>query len=120
MYKRTRTYDFLWQVVRVDEITTVVVDGGGQLTTEPWNGVHGGIMAFLATAVVEVADGGRVHANGLGYRGVPMQNQLLQVNRDTSPRASSLQKPTVVSFSRCVSLSVPSFCSSSLSFCCCG
>ena len=39
----------------------------------------GGILAFLATAVVEVEESGRVHADGTGYRGIPLQNVFEQV-----------------------------------------
>jgi hypothetical protein len=61
------------QVVRVDEVTTVQVETLGRLTAHAWDGKTGGIMAFLATAVVEVANGASVDVDGIGYRGVPMQ-----------------------------------------------
>lgn len=67
------------QVVRVDELTSVKVEDGGTLTTEGWNGRHGGIMAFLATGILNVQPGGSINSMGAGYRGVPRQAVAVQV-----------------------------------------
>ena len=67
------------QVVRVDEVTSVKVMDGGKLTVDGWNGRHGGIMAFLATGILDVQPGGQITTMGTGYRGVPRQSVNLQI-----------------------------------------
>jgi hypothetical protein len=67
------------QVVRVDEVTSVTIEDGGTLTVNGWNGRHGGIMAFLATGILDVRPGGEITSMGTGYRGVLRQSVNLQV-----------------------------------------
>ncbi len=55
------------QVVRVPQYTTVNVGVTGRLTAKPWDGLTGGILAFLANAAV--TNSGNIDTNGRGYRG---------------------------------------------------
>ncbi|MFP2902232.1 hemagglutinin, partial [Corallococcus sp. 4LFB] len=55
------------QVVRVAEYVDVVVQPGARLTTSPWNGKSGGILAMLVMG--KVINDGRIDADGLGSLG---------------------------------------------------
>ena len=56
-------------VQRVPHLTTLTVQAAGELTTQPWTGALGGVIALRATGAVVVEDGGTIHADGLGYWG---------------------------------------------------
>ncbi|GMU07366.1 adventurous gliding motility protein AgmC [Corallococcus caeni] len=55
------------QVVRVAEYVDVIVQPGARLTTSPWNGKSGGILAMLVMG--KVLNDGRIDADGLGSLG---------------------------------------------------
>lgn len=55
------------QVVRIPNWTNVTIQSGGVLTTLPWNGSSGGVVAFRATGTVDVQSGGAIDTNGLGF-----------------------------------------------------
>ncbi|HZI09291.1 MAG TPA: MYXO-CTERM sorting domain-containing protein [Myxococcus sp.] len=55
------------QVVAVPEFTSVTVQAGASLVAPPWNGLSGGILAFLATGTV--TNQGTVSSSGAGFRG---------------------------------------------------
>ncbi len=55
------------QVVRVPEYTSVHVLPNASLVARPWNGRHGGVLAFLATE--SVINQGSIHADRAGFRG---------------------------------------------------
>lgn len=57
-------------ITRVPHFTTVTVVSGGVLTTAPWDGVKGGVLIFRADSVT-VQPGGKIVADGIGYRGFP-------------------------------------------------
>ena len=53
------------QVIRVPEYTSVSIPAGRSIVPAPWDGSTGGVVAFLATGLVE--NQGSVHANGMGW-----------------------------------------------------
>jgi RHS repeat-associated protein/uncharacterized repeat protein (TIGR01451 family) len=53
---------------RIPHYGQVVVQSGGNLTAHPWDGTTGGVLFFRALTVT-VQTGGRISADGLGYRG---------------------------------------------------
>ncbi len=55
------------QVVRLPEYTDVTIPAASTITGHAWDGVRGGIVAFLATGTVSVD--GTISADGLGFRG---------------------------------------------------
>ncbi len=55
------------QVVQLPEYTDVTIPVASQITGRAWDGVRGGIVAFLATGTVSVL--GEITADGLGFRG---------------------------------------------------
>ncbi len=55
-------------VQRVPNFDNVTVMDGGVLTSSPWNGQKGGIVAFRVYGALTVNSGGRVDASALGYR----------------------------------------------------
>ena len=57
------------QLVRVAQYSEVTVAAGALLTARPWDGATGGVLAFRATGAVEVAEGGLLSVEGLGYAG---------------------------------------------------
>jgi RHS repeat-associated protein len=57
------------QAVRVPNYTSVTIANGGSLTAQPWNGTSGGLLAFRASAGVDVQAGGRIDVSAAGYRG---------------------------------------------------
>ena len=59
------------QALRVPQHTDVTVPTGAVLTAHAWDGATGGVVAFRATGTVRVLAGGRIHADGIGYRGGP-------------------------------------------------
>ena len=72
------------QVVRVDELTSVLIESGGKMTTAPWDGESGGILAFLATGILNVY--GSINADAIGYRGVPRQDNKVRHCRSLAIR----------------------------------
>ncbi len=61
------------QVVKVPRFTTVSVPNTTSLAAAPWQpsgtGIAGGILAFLANGAVTIDSGGRLDADGAGFRG---------------------------------------------------
>ncbi|ATB26775.1 adventurous gliding motility protein AgmC [Melittangium boletus] len=55
------------QVVRIPEYANLTVQN--DITAAKWNGKTGGIVAFLATGAVTLSGTGRIHADGMGFRG---------------------------------------------------
>ena len=55
------------QVIRVPEFTEVSVPEGAQITASAWNGVRGGVVAFLARGSLTL--GGSIQVDGRGFRG---------------------------------------------------
>ena len=55
-------------VLRVPHFMSVQVLAGGQLTTAPWNGTKGGVIAFRVAGELAVAATGSIDASFLGYR----------------------------------------------------
>ncbi|MFB1485078.1 hypothetical protein [Corallococcus sp. RDP092CA] len=62
------------QVVRVFEYSDVVIEAGARLTTSPWDGGSGGILAMLVSG--KVVNDGRIDADGLGYLGGVFQADI--------------------------------------------
>ncbi len=60
------------QVLLVPQYTRVLVASGARLTTRPWDGSTGGVLALVATEGV-VVQGGSIEADGVGYRAGPSQ-----------------------------------------------
>ncbi|MFQ5716316.1 MAG: hypothetical protein ACE5GQ_04380, partial [Nitrospinales bacterium] len=56
-------------VQRIPQWTFVTIQSGGDLTCNAWNGTSGGVMAILSTIQVDVQAGGKIQADGKGYRG---------------------------------------------------
>lgn len=56
------------QIVRVPEYSTVDISGAGVIQAPPWDGLSGGIVAFLASGSVHVGGLG-IDASGRGFRG---------------------------------------------------
>ena len=54
-------------VQRVPHFTDVTVPTGALLTTAPWDGSLGGVLAFRANGAVLVQDGGAISVDELGY-----------------------------------------------------
>ncbi len=55
------------QVVLVAEFSSLTIADGGALTTQPWDGTHGGVLAVLVSGPAVIA--GSIDVSGLGYRG---------------------------------------------------
>jgi len=71
-YGESSNGDLSGQVVvlqRVPQYTDVTVAAGAALTTSPWDGAGGGVLAFRATGTVSVAATGAVTVAELGYAG---------------------------------------------------
>ncbi len=54
---------------RVPHYTDVTVPAASELTSAPWDGALGGIVAFRASGTVLVESGGAIQADALGYAG---------------------------------------------------
>jgi len=74
------------QVVRVPQYINVTVNGSGSILPRPWDGLTGGVIAFLATGTVTVST--NIDSTSKGFRGG-------QATRDTSgaTSCSSLDQP---------------------------
>ncbi|MBJ6765056.1 Ig-like domain repeat protein [Myxococcaceae bacterium JPH2] len=57
------------QVVRVPEWNDVTVQASATISPPAWDGRTGGILAFLATGTVTLADNAAIDASGKGFRG---------------------------------------------------
>jgi uncharacterized protein (TIGR03382 family) len=57
------------QVIRVPEYSTVDISGTGSIIASPWNGLTGGVVAFLATG--PVTNFGSISATTRGFRAGP-------------------------------------------------
>ncbi|MDP2691646.1 MAG: LamG-like jellyroll fold domain-containing protein [bacterium] len=57
------------QVIKVPQYTTVNVPAGTSIVPAAWNGLTGGILAFRATGDVTLTGGGKIDAEGKGFRG---------------------------------------------------
>ena len=55
------------QVVRVPELTRLIVDDGATLVAQPWDGTTGGVIAALVTGTVTID--GAIDASDAGFRG---------------------------------------------------
>ncbi|MBX3186106.1 MAG: hypothetical protein KF819_03785 [Labilithrix sp.] len=55
------------QIVRVPELSELVVRSGGRLTAAPWDGARGGILAALVAGPILVE--GTISTDGAGFRG---------------------------------------------------
>ena len=55
------------QVIRVPEYTDVKVEAGASLVAVPWDGRQGGVLAFLASGLIQ--NEGELQASGAGFRG---------------------------------------------------
>lgn len=62
------------QVVRVPRYETLTVDGG-TITSTPWNGISGGIVAIEVNGLTTLINGGKIDVSGQGFRGGIMDNQ---------------------------------------------
>ncbi|PKP51774.1 MAG: hypothetical protein CVT95_00075 [Bacteroidetes bacterium HGW-Bacteroidetes-12] len=56
-------------VIRVPRYTSLTVNNGGILTTLPWNGSIGGVLAVEVLGLTTINTGGTVDVSGLGFRG---------------------------------------------------
>ncbi len=54
-------------VTRVPNYSDVTVTASGTLTTSPWDGTSGGVLAFRASETVTIESGGTVVVDELGY-----------------------------------------------------
>jgi hypothetical protein len=57
------------RLVRVPSFKRVIVDGAGELTVAPWDGDKGGLLVMQVDEFLRIANGGRLHVDGKGYRG---------------------------------------------------
>ncbi|MFQ6610954.1 MAG: hypothetical protein ACE5D7_09190, partial [Fidelibacterota bacterium] len=63
------------QVIRIPNYTSVIVENGGKITANNWDGNTGGIVFFRAKDSIHVAFGGMIDVTGKGYRGGISVNQ---------------------------------------------
>lgn len=74
IYGATTNGDLSGQKVRLVRVPTferVIIDGQGELTVSAWDGNQGGLLVMQVKEYVRVANGGRLHVDGKGYRGAP-------------------------------------------------
>ncbi len=74
IYGATTNDDLSGQKVRLVRVPTferVIIDGQGELTVSAWDGNQGGLLVMQVKEYVRVANGGRLHVDGKGYRGAP-------------------------------------------------
>jgi hypothetical protein len=70
IFGETDNSDLSDQVViaqRVPHYDDVTIYASGTLTTEAWDGLGGGVLAFRAAGTVWIEDGGRIDVSELGY-----------------------------------------------------
>jgi hypothetical protein len=58
------------QVIKVPQFTNLIINNGGLVTCNTWNGATGGVVCFRATGNVNINNGGAISASGKGYRGL--------------------------------------------------
>jgi hypothetical protein len=68
------------QVIRVPRYNTLTINAGASLTTQPWNGSTGGIVAIEDSGATVI--NGTIDVSGLGFRGG-------KINEGTSSAGSS-------------------------------
>lgn len=56
-------------IIRVPRYNTLTINSGGILTTSPWNGISGGILAVEVEGITTIDAGGSIDVSGLGFRG---------------------------------------------------
>ena len=56
-------------IIRVPRYNTLTINSSGILTTSPWNGVSGGILAVEVDGITTIDAGGSIDVSGLGFRG---------------------------------------------------
>ncbi len=66
------------QVIRVPRYTNFIVTGSGSITTQPWNGSTGGVLAVEANGNTMI--NGTVNVTGLGFRGGAADNGSANAN----------------------------------------
>jgi hypothetical protein len=57
------------QVLKVPQYSSVGIQNGGELTSRPWDGNSGGIIAFKVRDQLTIEGGGRISAFANGFRG---------------------------------------------------
>jgi len=57
------------EVIRVPRYSDLTITGTGILTSDPWNGFVGGIVAVEVLGLTDIQAGGEVDVSGLGFRG---------------------------------------------------
>ena len=62
------------QVVRVPRLSSLTIATGSVLTTDPWNGVTGGVLSVEVSGITHIQDGGLINVTGLGFRGGSVEN----------------------------------------------
>ncbi len=70
LYGETDNGDLTDQIVllqRVPHYEDVTVYAGATLSTDPWDGAGGGVLAFRASGTVWIEDGGEITVSELGY-----------------------------------------------------
>lgn len=58
------------QIIKVPQFTNVVVNSGGNVTCNSWNGSTGGVVCFRASGNLTINSGGMISSTGKGYRGI--------------------------------------------------
>src|SRR5690606_2027355 len=69
------------QVIRVPRYNTLTVDGGN-ITSLPWNGTFGGVVAIEVKGLTTLINGGKIDVTGQGFRGGLMDNQSSYAQMD--------------------------------------
>lgn len=69
------------QVIRVPRYNTLTVDGGN-ITSLPWNGTFGGVVAIEVNGLTTLINGGKIDVTGQGFRGGLMDNQSSYAQMD--------------------------------------
>jgi len=57
------------QVIRVPRYNNLQINNGGSLNCQIWNGTNGGVVTIETDGDLIINAGGRINANGLGFRG---------------------------------------------------
>lgn len=56
-------------VIRVPRYSSLTINNGGTLTTTPWNGSSGGVLAVEVLGTTTINTGGVIDVSGMGFRG---------------------------------------------------
>ena len=59
------------QVVRVPNYDILAITATGSLTTAPWDGTRGGVIAVRAKTSITIDAGGSIDLSGKGFTGGP-------------------------------------------------